>query len=337
MNELVKNVGSTLARTSGKIRFWGKRNTPELLIATSIVAGFGSVVLAVKATTKAEPVMEKANKDISEIKEKMNDDNLLANNEYSKEAGRKDLAKAYGRTFIELTKLYGPSALCFGASVASTLGSHKVMKGRMAGLAAAYTTVERAFDNYRGRVRDKIGEKAEMDVYHNNFNEKREVTTTKDGVEKDVKRNVKNPHVDDNDGFVWVFDASHPEWHRHGRLNLDYILYVEKAVNEKFKLQGHMFLWDVYKMLGAEPSQIGRTKLQAAKVLGWLYDPSDANKDNYISFGLSDEQGNLYEHAMETLRGQGKDIFIELTPEGDILTGNGGTKTFMDFTNTIIE
>lgn len=335
MNNFLQNAGSFIARTSGRVKFWGKRNTPELLVATGIVSAAGSVLLAIKATTKAEPVMEKANKDITEIKRKMNDANLLANNEYSKEAGRKDLAKSYGRTFVELGKLYGPSALCFGVSVTSILGSHKVMKGRMAGLAAAYTTMERAFENYRGRVRDKIGDKGELDIFQNNYGEKRDITITdKEGNEKEGKKKVKNPHTDIEDGFVWIFDATHPEWRRQGRVNLDYIIYVEKAVNDKLRLQGHMFLWDVFKILGAEPSQLGKEKLKASKVLGWIYDPEDPNLQNYISFGIADEMGNLYEHAMETLRGQGKDIFIELKPDGDILNG---PKSFLDHTNTMIE
>jgi hypothetical protein len=335
-NELLTQTGGKLVKSFHKTKFWAKRKSPELLIAGSIVAGAASIVLAVKATLKIEETMKDSNERIQEIKDKMDDANSIANNEYSLEEGKKELTRAYFSAGWKLTKLYGPTALAFTASVASLFGSHKVMKGRMAGLAAAYTTIDKAFDSYRARVRDKIGEKAELDVYQNNYKESREVTVEgKDGKKKEAKRKVKQPHIDEDSDFVWVFDAAHPEWTRHGKLNLEWLMHAERYLNEKLRAQGHLFLWDVYRELGVEPRDLGPRKLQAARVLGWIYDPEDTTRDNYISFGISDEMGNLTEHAMEAVRGQSKDIFIEFNPDGDILTGSDDQKIFVNYTNVI--
>ena len=336
MNVFIKKIGTNVAKTASKVKFWSKRKSPELLIATGILAAAGSVAFAIKATLKLEDKLGGINKNIKDIRLKMEDENLLANGQYSVQLGKKELTKAYGKAVLDITKLYGPAALCFTASVVAIMGSHRVMKGRMAGLAAAYTTVERAFGSYRERVANKIGKNAELDIYQNNFKEDREVEVDdKDGETKTSKRKIKQPHIDENSYFVWIFDASHTEWSRYGKLNIDWLMYAEKHLNEKLRLQGHLFLWDVYRELGVEPNQLGKRKLQASRVLGWIYDPEDPNRDNYISFGLSDAEGNLNEHAMEAVRGDAKDIFVEFNPDGDILTGSGTGKDFTNFTNVI--
>lgn len=337
MNKLVSTVGTSLTVNYNRFKFWSRRNSPELLVATSILAGTGAIVLAVKATLKVEPVLLKANKDISEVKVKLSDQNAIANGHYSKEEGRKELTKVYGKTFLQLTKLYGPSAACFGVSVGTLLGSHNIMKGRMAGLAAAYTTIDNAFSSYRGRVQDKIGVQAEKDIYSNKYKDVREITVEdKDGNFKDVTRKIKVPHADEDSDFTLVFAADNPEWERSGKLNIDYLLLRERYLNDRFIRQGHMFLWDVYKDLGVEPGSISPNKLQASKVLGWIYDPEDETRDNYISFGLADKKGNLTEEAHEIALGRnGYDIFLEFNPDGDILTGAGNKKTFMKYTNVI--
>ena len=337
MNKALIKVGRVISKNGNKLKFWSRRNSPELLVATSVVAGFGSIVLAVKATLKVEPVLEKANKDIKEVKVLMNDQNALANGEYSKEAGRKELTKVYGKTFMQLTKLYGPSAACFGVSVGTLLGSHNIMKSRMAGLAAAYTTIDNAFSSYRGRVQEKIGEQAEKDIYQNKYKEARDLTVEdKEGNIKDVKRKIKVPHVDEDSDFSYVFDADNLEWERNAKLNIDYLLIRERYLNDRLIRQGHLFLWDVYKDLGVSPGTMSPGKLQASKILGWLYDPEDETRDSYISFGLADKKGNLTPEAHEIALGRnGYDIFLEFNPDGDILTGSNNQKSFMKYTNVI--
>ena len=149
----------------GKIGFWGKQKSPELLVAGAIIAAAGSIILAVKATPKAEIVVAKANKQIKQIKTDMHDDNKIANKEYSVSLGKKELTKVYAKTSLELGKLYLPTAIGFGLTVTGILGSHKIMKGRNMALAAAYTTLENGYRSYRERVATKIGDLAEKDIF----------------------------------------------------------------------------------------------------------------------------------------------------------------------------
>jgi len=222
---LLKNVGTAVATTANKVGFWTRRKSPELLVIASIFAAGASIVLAIKATTKVENILEPANKRIKDIHEKMADDNKLANGEYSISAGKKELFSVYSKTGWSLTKLYGPSAFAFSLSIAALLGSHKIMKGRNIALAAAYTTLENGYKNYRGRVRAKIGEQAEKEIFRNIYNEETLVTEVdKNGNEKEVMKKIKTAHMDPNTDYVYLFDSSNPDWHRNGRLNIDYLL-----------------------------------------------------------------------------------------------------------------
>lgn len=333
MGNIFKNGLTAVSKFGNRAGFWMKKNSPELLIATSIVGSVSSIALAIKATLKVEPVMKKANKEITEIKTKMNDDNLIANEQYSVKQGKQELAKAYAKTAWELTKLYGPSTLALSLSIFTMLNSHKIMKNRTASLAAAYTTVQTAYSNYRERVKDAIGEEKEIDIYRNRYKENQEVIVVdkKTGEEKVVTRKIKTPHMDPDSDFVYIFDMANPNFTPNsGRLNIEWLLMTEKFLNNKLVAQGYLFLNDVYEALGVDPGIVGESKMQASRVLGWLYDTNNPNGDNYVSFGIADPLGNLNQETMEMMRDRSNTgIWLEFNVDGDILTGNNGGRMFM--------
>ncbi len=319
-------------RFFSKLGFIFRKKSPEMLLAGGIVAAAGSVALAIGATMKLEKTIKKANIEIKIIKDKMADNNAIANKEYTIKDCKRELTKAYAKTVFKVAGLYLPSAVAFGASVASLLGSHNIMKGRLVGLAAAYTTLEKGYKGYRDRVAKKVGEEAEKDIFKNVYEEEKEVTVTdKDGSEKIVKKKIKTAHMDKDADFVYLFDSSNTNWTKHGRLNLDFLLGREKYLNQKLVAQGYLFLKDVYEHLDIEPGIIGERKMQAAHVLGWIYDPSDDSRDNYVSFGLADKEGNINKQTMDALRQGERDIWLEFNPDGDILTGANNAKTFMKY------
>jgi hypothetical protein len=328
----LKNIGPSLVSAAAKVKFWSRKNSPELLIVGSIVTAAASIYLACVATTKVEAIVQPANTKIKQIHTNMKDDNKLASGEYSINEGKKELFLTYSKTGFELIKLYAPSAISFGLSIAALLGSHKIMKGRNIALAAAYTTLENGYKNYRDRVKSKIGEKAERDIFRNMYSEEYiDVETDKNGNEKSVTKKIKTAHVDPDADFVYLFDASNPDWERSGRLNVDFLLAREKYLNQRFVANGYMFLSDVYDNLGIDPGILGPRKLHASRIIGWIYDPEDPTRDNYISFGLADKDGNLKETTMEMLRDGERNIWLEFNPDGDILNGPIDGKTFMKY------
>src|SRR5690606_1413092 len=95
----------------------------------------------------------------------------LASGEYSLPVLKRELFGAYSKAVWEYTKLYAPTALTFSLSVFSMLTSHKIMRGRNLALASAYTALENVYSGYRERVKAKIGEKAEQEIFRNIYSE----------------------------------------------------------------------------------------------------------------------------------------------------------------------
>lgn len=319
-----------------RVGFWTKQKSPELLVAGSIVAAAGSIILAIKATPKAEQLLKITNNDILVIKEKMNDDNLLANDQYSISTGRKELTKVYAKTSFELGKLYGPTIIGFGLTVGGILGSHKIMKGRQVALAAAYTTLENGYRSYRERVAAKVGSNVENDIFRNVYGEKKDVIEIdKDGNEVTKNKTVKGPHVNIDSDFAIIYDRSAKDWLRDTNMVLNTLAMKERYLNQRLVYTGSLFLHEVYEDLGIDINSLGEKKAQASRVLGWIYDPSDETRDSYISFGLFDRMGNKNEYAMNALRKNEQELFLEFNVDGDILTGNGGKKMFTSYRTVI--
>lgn len=321
-----------LSQAFNKVGFWTKRNSPELLVVGAIVAAAGSIVLAIKATPKAEVVLQKANKDIKQIKSDMNDDNKIANQEYSVALGKKELTKVYAKTSLELGKLYLPTAIGFSLTVAGILTSHKIMKGRNVALAAAYTTLENGYRSYRERVADKVGEAAEKDIFRNVYSEEKEVTEIdKNGNEVTKMKKVKGPHVQVDSDFSVIYDRNAADWLRDTNMVLNNLAMKEKWLNQKLIYSGALFLHEVYEELGIDIHSLGEQKALASRVLGWIYDPEDDSRDSYVSMGLFDRMGNRNDYAMNALRNNEQELFLEFNVDGDILTGNRGSKTFTKY------
>lgn len=334
MKNIFTSLTKPVAKMSHNVGFWAKKNSPELLIAGSILAAAGSVFLAVKATLKVEPVIKKANNDITTIKVKMKDNDKLASGEYTLPALKKELTLAYSKTALELTKLYIPSAISFGLFLAGVLSSHKIMKSRNFALASAYSIMETSYKNYRERVKSKVGEKVEDEIYRNLKTEQVTVTEIdEDGNEVEVTRTIQTPQYDENELYSYCFDESNSNWEKNTMLNLELLLGRQKYLNQKLVSQGYLFLHDVYDYLGVYPGQIDNRKLQASKILGWIYDTTDPDHkgDNWVSFGISDAMGNLTPEVMDLVRAGQRNFWLEFNPDGDILTGTGDKKTFMHY------
>lgn len=331
----LQNIGNVVMRKANKVGFWAKRNSPELLMIAGVASAAGAIIFAIKSTLKLEDTIKLSNEEIAKIKADMDNPNKLANGEYSISYGRRDLAKAYTKVGFKIIKLYSPSIVLFAVSASSMLSSHKILKGRNFALAAAYTTLENSFTGYRERVKAKLGDKAEKELYRNIYKEEVEVVEyDENGNEKIVKKKVDVPHMDNDSGYSYLFDETNHQYSAHKDVAFHFIATQELYMNQKLKAQGYLFLSDVYEALDIEPSQLGPNKVQAAKVVGWIYDLNDNSRDNYVSFGISDENGVMTDDAMEFKRGNVPGLWLEFNPDGDILTGKNNNKTFMQFAKT---
>lgn len=258
-----------------------RKHSPEILMGAGIVGAIASAVLACKATTKLESVMEKSRNDVKTIHEAIEHPENLPE-EYTPEDGKKDLAIVYARTGLELVKLYGPSLALGALSITSILASHNILHKRNVAIAAAYTAVDKGFKDYRGRVIERFGDELDKELKYNIKAKKiEEKVVDENGKEKKVKKDIQVVDYDrpGESEYARFFDDGNTGWDENPEFSLQFLIRQQNWANELLNHRGYVFLNEVYDMLG-----IPRTK--AGQIVGWVKNNKDDNADHYIDFGI---------------------------------------------------
>ena len=307
-NEIMKSVGLTF----NKIGFQIQKKSPELLVAAGIAGVVVSAVMACKATIKASEVAEETKDTIDEIHEIEEQGVTRAGNAYSADDAKKDLATAYLQTGVKYAKLYAPSVILGAASIPCIVASHRVLKKRNIALAAAYTTLDKSFKEYRGRVMERFGEQVEKEIRYNiKAKEIKKTVVDETGKKEKVKEVVDTPAVDGWDPsqyspYARSFDEAHSQWTKNPEMNLYYLKARQAQANDMLKTRGHLFLNEVYDLMG-----FPRTK--AGAVVGWLYDPKRPELgDPYVDFGMFEIQEG------EDFESYAKSYILDFNVVGDI-------------------
>lgn len=134
------------------------RKSPEILTGIGIAGMITTTVLAVKATPKALRLIDEA-----EHKKAVEWNN--ENPDYDNGADRIKLTKT--ETVITAWKPYIPAVVTGVCSVACVIGANSVHLRRNAALATAYQLSTTAFNEYKEKVVETIGEKKEKVVRQN--------------------------------------------------------------------------------------------------------------------------------------------------------------------------
>jgi hypothetical protein len=268
--------------------------------------------MACKATIKASEVAEETKDTIDEIHEIEEQGVTRAGNAYSADDAKKDLATAYLQTGVKYAKLYAPSVILGAASITCIVASHRVLKKRNIALAAAYTTLDKSFKEYRGRVMERFGEQVEKEIRYNiKAKEIKKTVVDETGKKEKVKEVVDTPAVDGWDPsqyspYARRFDETHPQWTKNPEMNLFYLKARQAQANDMLKTRGHLFLNEVYDLMG-----FPRTK--AGAVVGWLYDPKRPELgDPYVDFGMFEIQEG------EDFESYAKSYILDFNVVGDI-------------------
>ena len=110
--------------------------------------------------------------------------------------------------------------------------------------------------------------------------------------------------------YAKFFDEGCREWDKDPEYNLTFLKCQENYANDLLKSKGHLFLNEVYDMLG-----IPRTK--AGQIVGWIYDEENPIGDNYVDFGIYD----VYKEANRNfVNGYERNILLDFNVDGDILS-----------------
>lgn len=255
-----------------------KQHSPEILIGVGVVGVVTSTVMACKATTKASEVLEAHKKDVDQIHkvEELMAAGELEEGTYSEAEAKKDLAIVYTKTAKEMVKLYGPAVLLGAASIGAIIWSHGIMTKRNAALGSALSAVTTGFAEYRKRVVDRYGEKAERDILYNvKAKEIETVELDENGNEVHGKKTIEVVDPDDvrkTRPFSKFFDEASPKWEKSPEYNLMFLRQNETWANERLNARGHLYLNEILEALGIPETKLGSKA-------GWV-------KGDYVDFGI---------------------------------------------------
>lgn len=266
-----------------------KKHSPDIMFAGGLVGVVTSTVLACRATLKLSEELPKMKDDLESARE--------ANEDPAEQ--KKAVAVVYGANAMMVAKLYAPSVVIGGLSVGALTGSHVQLTRRNAALTAAYAALDKAYDEYRRRVENELGDEKERDFYRATSTEKVDLANGKKADITVVNPNGRSP-------YARFFDESSRNFQKDAGLNRAFVECQQNYANHKLNIQGHLVLNDVYEMLGLEHSKEGA-------VVGWVLDRSEDHQgDNYVDFGLFEIDNSRF------INGDERAILLDFNVDGVI-------------------
>lgn len=302
----IKSVGTKVTRMGGMKVLTLKKYSPEILLGIGLAGGVTAAVMACKATSKMNDVVDEHKHDMSHINAA--ESCIYNDDKEDVKAIQKYKTDVYLKTAKETIKLYAPAVGVGAASIACILGSYGILHKRNVALVAAYSVLNERFTAYRSRVKDELGEDKDKHFLFGTHKETIEVEEEgKNGKTKKVKKDIEVVNPYDLSQYAKCFDSSCTNWENDPDYNKMFLTRQQNWANDKLKAQGHLFLNEVYDMLG-----FPRTK--AGAIIGWVFDP-DGDGDNYVDFGIF----NIYnETSRDFVNGYEKNIWLDFNVDGVI-------------------
>lgn len=290
----MKFVPGVVTQKLARSTLLAQKSSPEILLAAGVVGMVGTTVLACRATLKMDTVLHEA-------KDKIDTAKNLEHEDYSDRDRQKDISLIYYQTGIKVIRLYAPAVVLGGLSIYALTTSHSIMSRRTVALTAAYGALEKGFNEYRGRVVEKYGEDEDRNFRYGS--QQIEVQDPESGKKKTVTRfNTDVPSI-----YSKFFDVNSPSWNREPEYNMLFLQCQQNYANDLLHSRGHVFLNEVYDMLGLERSKAGA-------VVGWILS-KNGETDNFIDFGVFDGKT---QRARDFVNGFEGTILLDFNVDGVI-------------------
>jgi len=296
-------VGSGLKLAASRTLFKGvyiaKKYAPEILTSVGIAGFVVTAIMGAKATLKLEPIVDKLNDDLSQIKDiqRIHPDSET----------KRDKINVYTHAVMSIGKTYGPTVALGVGSAVCIVSAHGIMRRRNVALVAAYQVLEKSFANYRERVIEEYGEDKDLE-YRSGL---RTESIKENG--KNVKVTTELERIKGASPYGRWFDQMNSTlWNKLPEYNLMTLRAQQEYANQKLQIQGYLFLNDVYDSLGIERSQAGQ-------VVGWYIDKnrhSAESGDCYVDFGMYDFDS---EGGRRFINGNAPGIFLDFNVDGVIV------------------
>lgn len=281
-----------------------KEAAPDILVVAGVSGVVVATVEACKKTKEAEEVLEEHKETIEDIHEHEDD--------YGEKEFRQELAKEYGRTAIDIGRIYVKPAALMTVSVLCILKSHGMLKDRNSSLMAGMAAVSSAFSEYRDRVVERYGPRIDQELRYGVEEKEIEVEEENRNGEMIKKtKKVKSLRVpSDREDSLRIFDEWNPNFDTHDfEANITFLKLTEAYWNSYLKSHGYLEWNKVLISLGFPPCTRGL-------VDGWVL-PELGGKDGYVSFGI-DWNDILHNNAQRRafLNGYEKGVCLEFNLDG---------------------
>ena len=251
------------------------KHSPEILLVSGIVCGVASVVSGCMASRKVDYIIDETHAELDSLQEYI-DENKIEN-------PKKEILKVYAKTGWKMIKLYSPTLILTTTSVGLILTSHGILQKRYIGVAAMANALNDAFNDYKKRVMDLIGEDAEKALSMGAETCKDIKVENDDGTVETIKGKsqvIKNPSKSPYEFDFNAFTAP-DTWSG----NTDYLhCFLEaqqRYATNLLTARGHIFLNEVLDMLGLQRTPEGQ-------IVGWFKGAGD----DYVDFGISETYYN---------------------------------------------
>lgn len=253
------NLG-IVTRLAGRAGLVLSKHAPTILTAAGTAGFIGTTILASKATLKVEETVAEETALLVKVHEaheagKLEDKDALH-----------DKVILYTRMTTKLAKLYAPALILGAASIVSLATGHGIMLKRNASLAAAYAAVDQAFKTYKKKVESKFGKEAVLDAL---------VSTPQEDLTKNELTMEAIAAVDGVSPYGVIFDETNNNWSADEDLSMLHLKCQQQYANDILQTRGHIFLNEVYKMLGFPHTPAGA-------VTGWV----KGNGDDFVDFNI---------------------------------------------------
>lgn len=271
------------------------KHMPQILFGAGVLTGAGALIETARGTTKVDDIFSRKETRLAKI------DALMINDTYTEEDRQKDILKTKAIMCVDLAKAYAPATILYAASVTCFLGGHHILAQRYAATAAALTATTKAFNGYRGNVKDELGDEADWRFLHGIKAEELDKVTITDekGETKEitvVKRSDIGKNPNDYSMYAKVFKKGNDYWQGESSYNMWFLKKVQNQMNDKLLARrnhehgGYLFLNEVYEALGFSSTKAGA-------VVGWYIPKEGAEDDNngdyYVDFGIFSKNGSV--------------------------------------------
>ena len=138
---------------------------------------------------------------------------------------------------------YIPTAVVGATTIACIISAQKINQAQIAALASAYTVLDNTYRNYQDKVKELLGEEADIEI--------------KNEIAKD-KFEEEKPHKEFED-TTWFFEEFQGKFFES---TIEDVQSAEYHFNRNYALRGYSDLNEFYDFLGLSRTEIGDT-------LGW--------------------------------------------------------------------